>query len=106
MSRHEPVAAAGCTEPHPNDDLSCPPGATWFVITGVSGTDLDVQLRDGTPAVLHTADAAITQKICTGECYDAPRSGLTVGKEIEAPIDAWAESYPPQAWPKHVVLLG
>lgn len=99
------MALAGCATPHPNDDLTCPAASTWARIESVEDSDLRVVLMDGSLAVLHTADADITQKL-GDECYAAPRSGLTPGKEILVDVDAWAESYPVQGWPEHVVLLG
>ena len=59
---------------------------------------------DGSPATLHIDDADVYQQLSAG-CYDAPASGLEQGKEVSFDVDAWAESYPPQAWPKAVILL-
>lgn len=97
---------AGCMSDSASDDLSCPKTNTWARVDVVEGTDLEVVRIDFSRAVLHTQDADIHQLVGGTECYEAFRSGVVQGKEIQVDVDAWAESYPPQAWPKHIVILG
>lgn len=100
------VLLPGCLGPE-GDDLSCPETNTWGRIDSYDPEtgDMAVVLMDFSPATLHTQDADIHQQV-GDECYEAFASGLEPGKEISFDADEWAESYPPQAWPGHLVLLG
>ena len=98
------LAGPGCTGPEGNE-LRCPPHGTWGRITSHDNDTLEIVLMDFSPAVLHAGDAQVFQQLGT-ECHEAEHRHLEPGREIGFEPGAWGESYPPQAWPNDIVLLG
>jgi hypothetical protein len=95
------AALPGCMSSAPAD--GCPATNATARIEDVHGNDLEVRLQDGSPAVLHTAEARILERKEDG-CFAADRTRLVAGTDIAFHVDAWAESYPVQGWPKEIIL--
>lgn len=92
----------GCLD---SNEAACPGTTTWGRVEAIEGSDVRVVLRDGSPAVLHTADSEYFH-VADAECHEAHPDDLRIGQDVEFDADRWAESYPPQAWPDHVVIQG
>jgi hypothetical protein len=90
---------AGCAHPDPCHDT--PDGRA--VVQALSGRDAHVLLASGEPAVLHLPEQVWFDE--AGECSRIGPEGLRVGDRLAFGVDAWAESYPMQGWPKDVVAL-
>src|SRR5688572_22474564 len=99
------LVTSGCTS-DTDSDYTCPPHDTWGRIVTHEGDDLEIVLMDGSPAVLHIKDSDLYALVGGVDCYEAFDSTLEPGKEISFAPGAWAESYPPQAWPDAIVVLG
>ena len=101
-------ALAGCIDGSEADG-ACPPTNTTARIESIEGTSLRVQVLSPTygPAVLHTAEADLHSYAGSmDQCVESKRDLLAPGQEIEVFVDAWMESYPPQAHVDDVVVLG
>jgi hypothetical protein len=90
---------AGCAHPDPCHDT---PGDR-AVVQALSGRDASVLLASGEPAVLHLPEQVWVDE--ADLCSRTGPGGLRVGDRLAFDVDAWAESYPMQGWPKDVVAL-
>lgn len=93
------VALAGCVA-----EEACPRPATRATVTETGGGSLRVQLADGSPAVLHLNGSQLLRREGDGTCAATTLDRVGIGQTVSFDVDAWAESYPMQGWPKVVVV--
>ena len=94
------VPLPGCLEP---EVTHCEPLRGHGVVEAVSGSDAEVRLDDGEPAVLHLPDAVYLLE--GGVCVKTGPGEVRVGDQLTFEVDAWAESYPVQGWPEKAVIV-